>query len=46
MQAKFPTAAIAVFEFTGSWDQLSPGTARLTVFVTPREVRAPAAKRP
>jgi len=46
MRAKFPTAAIAVFEFTGSWDQLAPATARLTVFVTPRDVRAPAGKRP
>jgi phosphohistidine phosphatase len=30
MRAKFPTAAIAVLEFTGSWDKLVPGSARLT----------------
>ncbi len=38
MRAKFPTAAIAVFEFTGNWDQLGPGAARLTRFVTPRDL--------
>ena len=38
MRAKFPTAAVAVLEFTGSWDQLGPATAQLTAFVIPREV--------
>jgi phosphohistidine phosphatase len=38
MRAKFPTAAIAVLEFAGNWDQLCPGTARLTHFVTPRDL--------
>jgi phosphohistidine phosphatase len=38
MRAKFPTAAIAVLEFTGSWDKLVPGSARLTCFVTPRDL--------
>jgi len=38
MRAKFPTAAIAVLEFTGSWDELVPGSARLTHFVTPRDL--------
>jgi hypothetical protein len=38
MQAKFPTAAIAVLEFTGTWDELVPGSARLTHFVTPRDL--------
>jgi phosphohistidine phosphatase len=42
MRAKFPTAAIAVFEITGDWDQLSPRSARLTRFVTPRDLTAPA----
>ena len=42
MRAKFPTAAIAVLEFTGNWDQLAPGSARLTRFVTPRDLTAPA----
>jgi phosphohistidine phosphatase len=42
MRAKFPTAAIAVLELTGPWDQLAPGAARLTSFVTPRDVAASA----
>jgi phosphohistidine phosphatase len=40
MREKFPTAAIAIFEFTGHWHQLSPGSARLTYFVTPRDSMA------
>jgi phosphohistidine phosphatase len=40
MKAKFPTAAVAVLELTGSWDQLGPGAAWLTGFVTPREASA------
>ena len=39
MRTKFPTAAIAVFECTGNWDQLAPGRARLACFVIPRELR-------
>ncbi len=42
MRAKFPTAAIAVFEFTGNWDRLGPGTARLTSFATPRDLAGKA----
>jgi phosphohistidine phosphatase len=42
MKAKFPTAAIAVLEFTGNWDRLAAGSARLTGFATPRDVTAPA----
>jgi len=42
MRAKFPTAAIAVFEFPGNWDQLGPGTAPLTRFVTPRDLAGKA----
>jgi phosphohistidine phosphatase len=41
MRAKFPTAAIAVLEATGNWDQLAPGSARLTRFVVPRDLTAP-----
>jgi phosphohistidine phosphatase len=40
MRAKFPTAAVAVLELAGPWDQLGPGAARLTSFVTPRDVAA------
>ena len=38
IRAKFPTAAVAVFEFTGDWDQVTPGSARLTCFMTPRDL--------
>jgi phosphohistidine phosphatase len=38
MRAKFPTAAIAVLEFHGTWSGLAPGLARLTAFVTPRDL--------
>lgn len=38
MRAKFPTAAVALFEFTGDWDQVTPGSARLTCFMTPRDL--------
>ena len=41
MRAKFPTAAIAVLEFTGNWNQLAPASARLARFVTPRDLSAP-----
>jgi len=33
---KFPTAAVAVFEWQGDWDQFTAGSARLVHFVTPR----------
>jgi phosphohistidine phosphatase len=42
LRAKFPTAAVAVFEVTATWDRLGPGTARLTCFVTPRGLAARA----
>jgi phosphohistidine phosphatase len=38
MRAKFPTAAIAVLEFHGTWPGLAPGRARLTAFVMPRDL--------
>ncbi len=38
MRAKFPTAAIAVLQFAGAWRGLAPGQARLTAFVTPRDL--------
>lgn len=40
MRAKFPTAAIAVFEYAGAWDRFGPGLARLADFITPRELTA------
>jgi phosphohistidine phosphatase len=41
---KFPTAAIAVLEFTGTWQELGPEQARLTNFVIPRDLRAGSAE--
>ena len=38
MRSKFPTAAIAVLQFHGTWPRLAPGAARLTAFVTPRDL--------
>jgi phosphohistidine phosphatase len=40
MRVKFPTAAIAVFECSRTWDQLAPGSARLAGFVIPRDLTA------
>jgi phosphohistidine phosphatase len=44
MRSKFPTAAIAVLEFGGTWPDLAPGRARLTAFVTPRDLGAERAQ--
>jgi phosphohistidine phosphatase len=38
MRSKFPTAAIAVLKFHGTWPGLAPGRARLAAFVTPRDL--------
>ena len=38
MRSKFPTAAIAVLQFHGTWPGLAPGEARLTAFVAPRDL--------
>ncbi len=38
MREKFPTGAVAVLKVTGPWSELAPGRARLTSFVTPREM--------
>jgi phosphohistidine phosphatase len=44
MRAKFQTAAVAVLRFAGTWHELARGQARLTAFVTPRDLGArPAA---
>jgi phosphohistidine phosphatase len=40
VRGKYPTAAIAVLAFSGSWAELSPGQARLADFVVPEEFRA------
>jgi phosphohistidine phosphatase len=35
---RFPTAAVAVFEFTGDWADLAPAHARLLDFATPATI--------
>jgi phosphohistidine phosphatase len=42
MRAKFPTAAIAVLQPAGTWHALAKGRARLSAFVTPRDLPASA----
>jgi len=38
MRTKFPTAALARFQFSGDWRDLSPGSARLTHFLRPKDL--------
>ena len=38
MAAKFPTGALAILTFSGSWVDLAPGTGTLESFVVPREL--------
>lgn len=38
MREKFPTAALARFEFRGTWRELAPGGANLTHFVRPKDL--------
>jgi phosphohistidine phosphatase len=40
VRIKFPTAAIAVLAFTGSWPKLGSGQARLADFVVPGDFRS------
>ena len=40
VRAKFPTAAIAVLAFTGTWLKLGPGLARLAGFAGPSDFRS------
>jgi phosphohistidine phosphatase len=38
LRAKFPTGALATFDVQAEWVDLGPGRARLTRFITPREL--------
>ena len=40
VELRFPTAAVAVFEFTGDWPGLAPGQARLLDSTTPADRKA------
>jgi len=46
MRGKFPTAAIAVLQPAGTWHALAKGRARLSAFVTPRDLPASASTTP
>jgi phosphohistidine phosphatase len=37
-EIRFPTAAVAVLEFTGGWSDLSPGQAQLVDFTAPADL--------
>ncbi len=39
VEGKFPTAALATFEFDGQWSGLAPHRARVTSFVIPAELQ-------
>jgi phosphohistidine phosphatase len=43
LRDKFPTGALATFEFDGLWRELGPGRARLVAFVVPKDLRGPKA---
>jgi phosphohistidine phosphatase len=36
LSARFPTAALAIFDLDGDWADIRPGSMRLAAFVTPR----------
>jgi len=38
LEAKYPTATVAELTFAGEWADLTPGSARLTRFVRPRDL--------
>jgi phosphohistidine phosphatase len=38
LRRKYPTGALATLEFAGPWRELAPGNARLTDFVTPKQL--------
>ena len=41
MAAKFPTCGVAVLDFSvGRWGKIKPGSARLSLFLTPSELKA------
>jgi phosphohistidine phosphatase len=40
VRAKYPTAALAVLSFSGSWPELGPGQTQLTDFVSPDDFGA------
>jgi phosphohistidine phosphatase len=43
---RFPTAAVAVFEFTGAWSTLDPGQANLLDYTIPADLLRTSGRRP
>jgi phosphohistidine phosphatase len=43
LRGKFPTAALATLELSGTWRELAPGSAELVSFVKPKELSRRAA---
>jgi phosphohistidine phosphatase len=43
LRSKFPTAALATLELSGTWRELAPGSAELVSFVKPKELSPGAA---
>ena len=43
VERKFPTGALASLTFEGDWSELGPATARLTAFLTPKELNGSSA---
>jgi phosphohistidine phosphatase len=41
LSGRFPTASLAVIEFSGAWADLGPGDGRLVSFVTPADLGGP-----
>lgn len=39
MRRKYPTGALACFELDGDWRDLAPGSARLTQFLRPKDLK-------
>ncbi|MYZ49920.1 SixA phosphatase family protein [Propylenella binzhouense] len=44
MAEKYPTGALAVFEFDGGWAELGSGAVRLLAFLRPRDLKSPEAR--
>ena len=43
LERKFPTGALATLTFECAWSELGPGAARLTAFITPKELNGRSA---
>ena len=46
MRSKFPTAALATLELSGSWSELAPERAELVAFVKPKDLPSTPGRKP